>query len=98
MKSFPTTSQIVPSDNKTSKVWALTTKASQYLYQASFALTDTLLFGPETRGLPQPVLDSVTPKYQLRIPMQANNRSLNLSNAVAIAGYEVWRQLMVSDL
>jgi tRNA (cytidine/uridine-2'-O-)-methyltransferase len=50
------------------------------------------LFGPETRGLPQQVLDSLPPTQQLRIPMRPGNRSLNLSNAVAIVLYEAWRQ------
>ncbi len=53
---------------------------------------DLLLFGPETRGLPDEVLSSVPPGQRLRIPMQPTSRSLNLSNAVAVAVYEVWRQ------
>jgi len=51
-----------------------------------------LLFGPETRGLPQEVLESLPPEQRLRIPMLPNNRSLNLANAVAIIVYEAWRQ------
>ncbi|MCW8890330.1 MAG: hypothetical protein OQL20_06700, partial [Sedimenticola sp.] len=53
---------------------------------------DTLLFGPETRGLPQAFLDQLPEEQVIRIPMQAGNRSLNLSNAVAIILYEAWRQ------
>lgn len=53
---------------------------------------DALLFGPETRGLPQQVLDRVADAHRATIPMQPGNRSLNLSNAVAVVCYEAWRQ------
>jgi tRNA (cytidine/uridine-2'-O-)-methyltransferase len=53
---------------------------------------DALLFGPETRGLPAEVLDAIPPTRRLRIPMHPANRSLNLSNAVAVVLYEAWRQ------
>jgi tRNA (cytidine/uridine-2'-O-)-methyltransferase len=53
---------------------------------------DALLFGPETRGLPQDILALVPPAQQLQIPMRAGQRSLNLSNAVAVAVFEAWRQ------
>lgn len=58
-------------------------------YQAG----DVFVFGPETRGLPDPVLDACAPRRRLRIPMRHAARSLNLSNAVAIVLYEAWRQL-----
>jgi tRNA (cytidine/uridine-2'-O-)-methyltransferase len=51
-----------------------------------------LLFGPETRGLPAEVLESVPPAQRLRLPMRPDNRSLNLSNAVAVMVFEAWRQ------
>jgi tRNA (cytidine/uridine-2'-O-)-methyltransferase len=54
---------------------------------------DVLVFGPETRGLPEEVLGLCPPERQLRIPMLAASRSLNLSNAVAVAVFEAWRQL-----
>ncbi|MCG6870927.1 MAG: tRNA (cytidine(34)-2'-O)-methyltransferase [Gammaproteobacteria bacterium] len=54
---------------------------------------DALLFGPETRGLPQALLDGLPPEQRIRLPMAPGNRSLNLSNAVAVAVYEAWRQL-----
>ena len=53
---------------------------------------DVLVFGPETRGLPPEILDSVPAERRLRLPLRPGNRSLNLSNAVAVAVYEAWRQ------
>ena len=50
------------------------------------------VFGPETRGLPQEVLDSLPESQVLRLPMRPDNRSLNLANTVAVAVYEAWRQ------
>ena len=54
---------------------------------------DVFLLGPETRGLPQDVLDGLPAGQRLRLPMREGNRSLNLSNAAAIVVYEAWRQL-----
>ena len=51
------------------------------------------MFGPETRGLPQSLLDSLPPEQTLRLPMRPQNRSLNLSNAAAVVIYEAWRQV-----
>jgi tRNA (cytidine/uridine-2'-O-)-methyltransferase len=59
---------------------------------ASYAPGDALLFGPETRGLPHEVLARFPAQQRLSIPMRAGNRSLNLSNAVALVAYEAWRQ------
>jgi tRNA (cytidine/uridine-2'-O-)-methyltransferase len=59
----------------------------------AFARDDALLFGAETRGLPDDVLASIPPGRVLRLPMRAGQRSLNLSNAVAVAVFEAWRQL-----
>ena len=75
------------------RLFALTTKASRGFHKASFKAGDALLFGPESRGLPAQVLDSITPEQRLRLPMLPRNRSLNLSNSVAVAVYEAWRQL-----
>jgi tRNA (cytidine/uridine-2'-O-)-methyltransferase len=61
--------------------------------EADYRRGDALLFGPETRGLPRHLRDMVAPCRRLRVPMLAGNRSLNLSNAVAVACYEAWRQL-----
>ncbi|SEQ84720.1 tRNA (cytidine/uridine-2'-O-)-methyltransferase [Amphritea atlantica] len=75
------------------KVWALTTKGSQNYAKVSFSAGDVLLFGPETRGLPAEVLESLPAEQRLRLPMNADSRSLNLSNTVAVMVYEAWRQL-----
>ncbi|MFK7887683.1 MAG: tRNA (cytidine(34)-2'-O)-methyltransferase [Gammaproteobacteria bacterium] len=75
------------------RVFALTTRASQPAASAAFQKGDAVLFGPETRGLPQALLDSLPDERRLRIPMRPESRSLNLSNSVAIMVYEAWRQL-----
>lgn len=71
---------------------AFTTHASNNYADISYQAEDALLFGPETRGLPNELLDEFEPAHRLRIPMLANNRSLNLSNAVAVVCFEAWRQ------
>lgn len=74
-------------------LFAITTKGQRLYHQVSFEPGDALLFGPETRGLPPEVLDSLPPAHRLRIPMRPESRSMNLSNAVAVLVYESWRQL-----
>lgn len=74
------------------RVLALTTKGSDRHDLISYQPGDILLFGSETAGLPPDVLASIPPSQRLRIPMMPNNRSMNLSNAVAIVSYEAWRQ------
>lgn len=71
---------------------AVSTRGRRCYADVIFRLGDALLFGPETRGLPQALLDSLPADQVLRIPMQPDNRSLNLSNAVAVIVYEAWRQ------
>jgi tRNA (cytidine/uridine-2'-O-)-methyltransferase len=75
------------------RLWALSThgKSQSYL-EAEFSKGDALLFGPETRGLPKQILDSLSAQQVLRLPMLEQSRSLNLSNAVAVVVYEAWRQ------
>ena len=73
-------------------LYAFTTKARRRYSEVSFAPGDALLFGPESRGLPPHILDSLADEQRLRIPMVPGSRSLNLSNAVSIAVYEAWRQ------
>jgi len=75
------------------RLFALSTRGSVRYDSVTYADGDALLFGPETRGLPQDVLDGVDAAHRLRLPMRPGNRSLNLSNAVAIVVYEAWRQL-----
>ncbi len=75
------------------RILALTTKATRLFNQIEYQAGDVLLFGSETAGLPEYVHKSIDLKHQLRIPMRANNRSMNLSNTVAIVSYEAWGQL-----
>ena len=74
------------------RVFAFSTRAERVYADADFAPCDALLFGPETRGLPQALLDALPEGRRLRIPLRAGNRSLNLANAAAVAVYEAWRQ------
>ncbi len=75
------------------RVLAFTTRASRRYDTMTYLPGDALLFGPETRGLPTEVLNNIEPRQRLGIPMLESSRSLNLSNAVAVAVYEAWRQL-----
>jgi tRNA (cytidine/uridine-2'-O-)-methyltransferase len=75
------------------RVYAIETAGSRPYTAARFQRGDALLFGQETRGLPHSVLVGFSPENVLNIPMRASNRSLNLSNAVALVVYEAWRQL-----
>jgi tRNA (cytidine/uridine-2'-O-)-methyltransferase len=74
------------------RVFAYSTRGRRRYDDVRYAADDALLFGSETSGLPQRVLDALPPQHRLCIPMQQGVRSLNLSNAVAIAVYEAWRQ------
>ncbi|WP_260293435.1 tRNA (uridine(34)/cytosine(34)/5-carboxymethylaminomethyluridine(34)-2'-O)-methyltransferase TrmL [Sedimenticola hydrogenitrophicus] len=74
------------------RLFACSTRGRRCYSETDFRPGDSLLFGPETRGLPQALLDRLPAEQLIRIPMQAGNRSLNLSNAVAIVLYEAWRQ------
>lgn len=75
------------------RLLAISTRGLTSYEKHNFAKNDALLFGPETRGLPSEMLESMPKSQVLRIPMRPNNRSLNLSNAAAIVLYEAWRQL-----
>lgn len=77
---------------KPARLFACSTRGRRYYTEVQFQPGDALLFGPETRGLPAEVLDSLPAEQVLRIPMRPGNRSLNLSNAVALISYEAWRQ------
>lgn len=75
------------------RLFAISARGHRVYSDVAFEPGDALMFGPETRGLPQTLLDSMPPAQVLRIPMRPGNRSLNLSNAVAVLVYEAWRQL-----
>ena len=75
-----------------SRWFAMTTKGSRNFAEVAFDAADVVLFGPETRGLPDEVLARWPQERKLRIPMQAPSRSINLANSVAITLYEAWRQ------
>lgn len=75
------------------RLFALSTRNSTRYDQPRYAAGDAFLFGPETRGLPDDVLASIPASQRLRLPMRPDNRSLNLSNAVAVVVFEAWRQL-----
>ncbi len=75
------------------RLFALSTRGCTRYDCARFADGDVLLFGPETRGLPPAVIETLPPQRRLRIPMREGSRSLNLSNAAAIVALEAWRQL-----
>jgi len=75
------------------RVWALTTRGERLYTEVTFSSGDLLLFGPETRGLPQSLLDELGGRQCLRIPMLPDSRSLNLSNAAALVLYEGLSQL-----
>jgi len=75
------------------RLFALTTRSALCYTRARFEHGDAFVFGPETRGLPEALLAQFAPERRLRLPMRPGNRSLNLSNAVAVVVFEAWRQL-----
>lgn len=80
------------------RVFALSTKASRTYSEADFQPGDVLLFGPETRGLPEALLLSLPDELKLRVPMLPDSRSLNLSNTVSVVVYEALRQHGFAEL
>jgi tRNA (cytidine/uridine-2'-O-)-methyltransferase len=77
----------------TKRLFACTTKGSINYTQPEYLEGDTFLFGPETRGLPDEILNDMPSSQRIKIPMLPHSRSLNLSNACAIIAFEAWRQL-----
>lgn len=77
------------SDNR---LFACSTKGSAYYTDINYQAGDVFVFGPETRGLPNEILNSYDPMHVLRVPMLENSRSINLSNTVGIFVFEAWRQ------
>jgi tRNA (cytidine/uridine-2'-O-)-methyltransferase len=75
------------------RFFALTTRGQMSAFQASFQPNDVFVFGSETAGLPENILSEFKPERRLRLPMVPGNRSLNLSNAVAVIVFEAWRQI-----
>jgi tRNA (cytidine/uridine-2'-O-)-methyltransferase len=74
------------------RMFAVSTRGTHRYDLPAYRPDDVFVFGPETRGLPQAVLDAFAPEQRIRIPMREGNRSLNLANAVAVVVYEAWRQ------
>jgi len=77
---------------KPKRLFAFSTKGTQHFGTVQYQPGDALLFGPESRGLPRELLHTLPQENILRLPMKVESRSLNLSNTVAIAVFEVWRQ------
>ena len=74
------------------RMFALTTRGSRNAYEVAFQPGDWLVFGSETQGLPADLRETFAPAQRLRLPMREGQRSLNLSNAVAVTVFEAWRQ------
>jgi tRNA (cytidine/uridine-2'-O-)-methyltransferase len=74
------------------RFFALSTRGSVVHATVTFVPGDAFVFGAETRGLPDAILEEIAPERRLRLPMRPGNRSLNLSNAVAVVVFEAWRQ------
>ena len=74
------------------RLFAVTTRSAKNLFDERFRENDAFVFGSETTGLPDAILDTFPPGSRLRLPMRPGNRSLNLSNAVAVTVFEAWRQ------
>jgi tRNA (cytidine/uridine-2'-O-)-methyltransferase len=85
-------SAIAAANGRPPRVFALSTRGTVRFDAPVYAPGDVFLFGSETAGLPAPVLEALPPGQRLRLPMRPGNRSLNLSNAVAVVVFEAWRQ------
>lgn len=80
-------SQVAPA-----RWFGISTRGTRRYDSIGYAAGDALVFGPETRGLPQAMLDGLVPERRIRLPMRPGQRSMNLSNSVAVLLYEAWRQ------
>jgi tRNA (cytidine/uridine-2'-O-)-methyltransferase len=92
IKEYKNFAEFIGSMNQL-RIFAIETCGQQNYTQIKYQADDVLLFGPETRGLPQEVLAQIPEEQIIKIPMLPNIRSLNLSNAVAVVTYEAWRQI-----
>ncbi len=79
------------------RLFALSVRGTQRYDLIHYGVGDAFLFGPESKGLPDQVLETIPPLHRLRLPMVTGSRSLNLSNVVAIMVYEAWRQVNFSN-
>lgn len=93
IKHWPCFADFYQQVSEPTRLFAFTTKGNKGHHQNTFKSNDSLLFGPETRGLPESILNTLEQEQKLRLPMVPGSRSLNLSNSVAVAVYETWRQL-----
>ncbi len=75
------------------RLFAVTTRGAMRYDQVAYQADDVFVFGPESRGLPQPLIDALPAQQRIRLPMRTATRSINLSNAVAVVLYEAWRQM-----
>ena len=90
---LPAALALIEAANRTpARVFALSTRGRTRFDTVEYRAGDVFVFGPETRGLPGEVLDALPEGQRLRLPMRPDNRSLNLSNAVAVVVFEAWRQ------
>ena len=88
---------IAQAEGRPPRVFALSTRGGVRFDAPAYRAGDAFLFGSETAGLPQPVLEAIPEAQRLRLPMRPDNRSLNLSNAVAVTVFEAWRQHGFAD-
>ncbi len=79
------------------RLFAVTTRGSQRYDTVAYRENDVFVFGPESRGLPQALIDALPSEQRIRLPMRMAGRSINLSNAVAVVVYEAWRQTGFGD-
>ncbi len=78
--------------NTVQRLFMFSTHHQRYYSDVQYKRNDALVFGPETRGLPEAIRNSVNEAQRLTLPMMPGNRSLNLANSVAVVVYEAWRQ------
>jgi tRNA (cytidine/uridine-2'-O-)-methyltransferase len=84
--------QVFMDSIRPTRLFALSTHGKTHFYQHTYQRGDAFIFGPESRGLPSALRESLPSEFVVRIPLLPENRSLNLSNSVAIVVYEAWRQ------
>ncbi|HYM47385.1 MAG TPA: tRNA (uridine(34)/cytosine(34)/5-carboxymethylaminomethyluridine(34)-2'-O)-methyltransferase TrmL [Burkholderiaceae bacterium] len=93
VKMHPSFDALFASENPPAdRMFALTTRGARLLNQVTFAANDWFVFGSETAGLPEAIRERFAESQRIRLPMRPGNRSLNLSNAVAVVIFEAWRQ------